>query len=143
MGKEVSRMARLQLVSPGVSVLWQDVGVPLVCLGALGVSGRLVIVETGGAGVFQAEVGLQTFNSDIEVATAPLAPATPLAGAPALGFKNGVSKNFFSFDPTVGGAGTNGDITKFFRFRLGVLYSTTTAVISRAEILFEYTVRYA
>ncbi len=55
-------------------------------------------------------------------------------------------KNFFSFDPTVGGAvGTsNGDITKFFRFRIGILYITqTTNTVSRGEVLLEYTVRYA
>ncbi len=143
MGKEVSRSARMQLFSPGgpaPTLLWQDVGGIQVAPGALWISGRLVIVETGGAGVFQAEVGLQTFTSDLEVAAAPAPPATNLVGTPALGFKFGVSKNFFSFDPTLS---TNADLTKFLRFRLGVLYNTQTAAFSRAEVLFEYTVRYA
>lgn len=143
MGRDVSASARMQLVSPGNSLLWQDVGGILVCSGAIGITGRLVIVELGGAGAFQAEVGLQTFTADTEVAGAPLTPGTPLAGTPTMGFKGTVSKNFFSFDPTWGGASPNGDITKFLRFRLGVLYNTTTAAISRAEVLFEYTVRYA
>ena len=140
MGKEVSQSARMQLVSPGTTTLWQDVGGILVSVGAIGVSGRLVIVETGGAGTFQAAVGAQTFGTDLEVAASPLQPSVNITGTTGLGMKSGISKTFFSFDPT---NASNGDVTKFFRFRVGLLFNTTTAAISRAEVLFEYTVRYA
>lgn len=45
-----------------------------------------------------------------------------------------------NFDPT---HVSNGEIHKYYRWRLGVLYSTTSAAISRGEVLFEATVRYA
>ncbi len=80
MGKEVNGAARVQLTSAGnVQPCWQDVGGILVAVGAIGVSGRIVIVDREGN--FAAAVGVQTFANDIEVAATPLQPGTNLAGS--------------------------------------------------------------
>ncbi len=144
MGKEVSSgLVRLDLLSPGNVILgFQGVGGLMVSAGALGVSGRIVIADILTGTAFQAGVGIQPFLNDVEVASQVAQPSVNIGTTTGLGLKDTVSKNFFSFDPT---NASNGDITKAFRFRLGVLFNTKGAsnVASRGVVLFEYTVRYA
>lgn len=129
------RPIRVQLFSPGnVQLLWLDLTDMLDCAGAIGVSGRLVIVDKEGN--FQAEVGIQTFDNDIEVGNTPVAPSV----GTGLGMKNTQGKNFFTFDPT---NASNGNIAGKFRFRVGVLYNSSAAGASRGEVLMDITIRYA
>ena len=77
---------------------------------------------------FRAKIGIQTADSDVEVADSPVSPSTGTGVA----YVTTVSKNFFDFDPT---AATNGNIATKAFFRIGVLHSSTDATISRGEVI--------
>ena len=124
---------RIQLSSPGnTQTMFQDLSGLIPCVGALSITGRVVIVDL--EGTFTAGVGIQSFASDVEVGNLPVLPSVNATGTTGLGLKSTQSKNFFSFDPT---NTSNGDISAKFRFRLGVLYKSSGAAASRGDVLFE------
>lgn len=120
-------MEEVQLVSviPGTD-LWEDITPWRPTAGILGVRGILVLAEKQNN--FRVRVGIQTARSETQVADTPIAPAT----GTGLGYVTTVSKNFFDFDPTVD---RNGLINTMAFFRIGLLYSSTDAVVSRGNVL--------
>ena len=91
--------------------------------------GRIVICDK--SGTFRCRLGLQTFSTDPE---APDAPITLTGTGTGTGVISTVSKNFVDFDPT---AANNGVIDTKAGYRLGLLYSSTDATVSRGDVLIE------
>ena len=127
---------RMQLVSPGLVTLFQDVSDEMDPNGVISIVARVVVIEKEGN--FQASVSIQTFDTDIEVGNNPVVPSS---GGTNLGMKQAVGKYMQTFDPT---HALNGNIVGKYRFRIGVSYSThTAAAITRGEVLIEFSVKYA
>src|SRR5262245_2728465 len=122
---------RLILVSPSATTdLWQDLTAWIPTAGVIRCRGMLILAQVQGR--FQVRIGIQTGGSDIEVADAPTAIATGTGN----GYRLSVGKQYFDFDPTATG---NGVITSKDFFRLGLLYSSTTAAISSGDCILKPT----
>ncbi len=87
---------RVQLVALPQLTGFVDVTELLSTLGALGVAGRIVVVER--TSNFQVAVAVQTYDSDPEVCNTPTRPSD-LANLNT-DFKAAVNKWFYKFDPT-------------------------------------------
>lgn len=120
--------ARMQLVGNGTTDLWLDLMKFLEGVSVKRVFGRLVLCEK--VGNFRARVGIQTADSDVLV---PNAPVNPSSGT-GVGYVSSVVKQFVDFDPR---GGTEGDVDAKAYFRLGVLYSSSDATVSRGDVMVE------
>jgi hypothetical protein len=120
---------RIQLVAVnGTNDLWVDLSRFIQTIGVTRVRGRIVLCEKSGN--FRARPGIQTYTADPEVPDAALAPST----GTGLGYVSTVSKNFVDWDPAVAG---NGNIGTKRGFRVGLLYSSTDATVSRGDVILE------
>lgn len=120
----------MQLVATnGQTDLWLDLAAFLATMGVGRVRGRMVLCDKSGN--FRVRVGIQTYDTDAEVPNAPAAVTRTSTGT---GYLSTVNKAFIDFDPTLTG---NGVIDTKAGFRLGVLYSSTDATVSRGDVLVE------
>lgn len=119
----------MQLVSaiPGTD-LWQDMTPWSSTVGIVGIRGVLILAEK--LNNFRVRIGIQTAASDVELPDGPVNPSdTPNVGT---AYVSTITKNYYNFDPTTALNGTIG--TKGY-FRVGVLYSSTDATISRGNVI--------
>ena len=122
---------RIQLAAvaaAGTSDLWADTCAFLTSMGITRIRGKLVLCEKFGN--FRVRVGIQTFTTDPE---AP-ATATSITTGTGVAYVSTTGKNFVDFDPTVSG---NGVINTNSGFRIGLLYSSTDATVSRGDVILE------
>ena len=121
---------RMQFVAVnGTTDTWADLSAFISTVGVGRIRGRIVICDKSGN--FRCRLGLQAYATDPE---APDAPATLTGTGTGTGVISTVSKNFVDFDPTLT---NNGVIDTKAGFRLGLLYSSTDATISRGDVLIE------
>lgn len=121
---------RLQLVSTIPSTdLWEDLTPwTATVTSILTVRGTLILAEK--LNNFRVRIGIQTALSDVEAPDNPLNPSDGSNIGTA--YISAVGKNFFTFDANrVANGATN---TKGY-FRVGVLYSSTDATISRGDVI--------
>ena len=120
---------RMQLVATnGTTDLWLDLSAFLASIGVTRVRGRTVLCDKSGN--FRFRPGIQTYGNDVETPDAPIAITTGTGTA----YVSTLVRNFVDFDPTVSG---NGLIGTKAGFRLGVLYSSTDATVSRGDVILE------
>jgi hypothetical protein len=126
----------VQLVSTTPAAdLWEDMTGWMATEAVLGVSGVLILADR--VSPFQVRIGIQTAVADVEIDDAPLNPVD--AGGTGLGYVTAVSKNFYSFDPTVS---TAGNINAKAYFRIGLLYSSSDLrTVARGDVRLEVTYR--
>jgi len=124
---------RVQLVSPAsTSDLWQDLTGWFRTAGVTRCRGVLIVADLSSG--FQVRIGIQTATSDIEVADTPLNPGS----GTGLTYLASAGKQYFDFDPTVT-APNNGSIGIKASFRLGLLYSSSSAIITRGDCVLKAT----
>lgn len=116
----------------GTVDLWQPMTPFILTTGVLDVRGTLVLAEKSGN--FRIRIGIQTVATDLDVRDAPVSPSS----GTGLGYLSAVGKTFVDFDPTVA---TNGNVNTKFGMRLGILYSSTDASISRGDVILRMSVR--
>lgn len=128
MTKLLCRVRVMLVADNGTTDLWLDLSEFVASVGINNIRGRIVLCEKQGN--FQARVGIQTYGSDPEAPEAP----TPIGSGTGYGYVSSVIKQFVDFDPT---AASNGDIDTKAGFRVGVLYSSTNATVSRGDVIVE------
>lgn len=120
---------RMQLVAcNGTSDLWADLSRFVPTIGTSRLRGRIVLAEK--VGNFRCRVGIQTYGTDIEVPDGPSSISTGTGVA----YVSSVSKVFVDWDPTAAG---NGVISTKRGYRVGLLYSSTDASVSRGDVILE------
>jgi hypothetical protein len=94
----------------------------------------LLLVLANRSTNFRIRTGIQTATTDPDVANDPLNPADVTT------YINTVSRNLIKFDPTLTSP-HNGGIGAHFWFRLGVLYSTSSAGFEQGDVVLLPSVR--
>lgn len=121
---------RLQLVAPGTKPLWIDTDDFQSTAGVKRIRGRLVLCDRDGD--FDVRPGNQTADKDVEIPQAP----TQLSGSGTnnAAWLNNIDRYFIDYDPNATG---NGVISAADKHRNGLWYRSSTATISRGEVILE------
>lgn len=128
-GQQLLCRVRLQLIAVnGTTDLWADLSPFLPSAGVGMIRGRLVLCEKSGN--FRVRVAIQTYGNDPELCDT----AVSITTGSGTTYLQTASRLFVAFDPTNSG---NGDISTKAGFRIGLLYSSTDATVSRGDVLLE------